>query len=156
MAEFWTALQTSDLAVWIGFSRWGYAAVATVHVASIAVLFGSILILDLRLLGVGRSIDHERLSRLVLPVSGAGLLCAIASGFLLFAGRAATYVAFELFQAKMALIVLGVAALAVAHVRFGLRLERATQGQRIGAGLISIVIWLSVLVSGRMIAFVHG
>ena len=54
MVEFWAALQTSDIAVWVGFSRWGYAVVATVHVTSIAVLFGSILIFDLRLMGLGR------------------------------------------------------------------------------------------------------
>lgn len=156
MGELWTALQTSDLAAWVGFSRWGYAMVATVHVASIAVLFGSILIFDLRLMGLGRALDQERLSRLILPAAGTGLVCAVVSGFLLFAGRAATYSGQELFQIKMALILLGVIAVIIAHVRHGLRLQRATPWQCFRIGLTSIVIWLSVLVSGRMIAFVHG
>ena len=56
----------------------------------------------------------------------------------------------------MALILLGVTALTVAHARYGLRLQRATPRQRFRIGLISIVIWFGVLVSGRMIAFVHG
>ena len=131
MQELWTALQTSDLAVWVGFSRWGYAAVATVHITSIAVLFGSTLIFDLRLMGLGRALNAERLARLILPVASAGLFCAIVSGFLLFAGGAATYAGYDLFWTKMALIVLGVTTVVSAHASLCIRLQRATPRQRV-------------------------
>jgi hypothetical protein len=89
MTAVWSALQISDLAVWINFSRWVYAEIATAHVLSIAVLISSILMLDLRLIGFARWLDIEHLARLAVPVAGTALVCAIVSGGLLFIGRAA-------------------------------------------------------------------
>lgn len=106
MTAVWSALQTSDLAVWINLSRWVYAGIATAHVLAIAVLIGSILILDLRLVGFARRLDVAQLARLVVPVAGTALGCAVISGGLLFIGRAAQYAAFELFQLKIAIIAL--------------------------------------------------
>ena len=63
MTAVWSALQTSDLAVWINLSRWVYAGIATAHVLAIAVLIGSILILDLRLVGFARRLDVAQLAR---------------------------------------------------------------------------------------------
>ena len=76
MTAVWSALQTSDLAVWINLSRWVYAGIATAHVLAIAVLIGSILILDLRLVGFARRLDVAQLARLVVPVAGTALGCA--------------------------------------------------------------------------------
>ncbi len=156
MSGIWSALQTSDLAVWINFSRWVYAVVATVHVLAIGVLIGAILTLDLRLMGIGRWLDPHQLARLVVPVAGTALCLAAVSGGLLFIGRAGEYAAFGTFRIKIALIVLAVAAIAAAHVRYGIRLERATDRQRFRIGLVSISLWLCIAVAGRMIAFVHG
>lgn len=156
MTAVWSALQTSDLAVWINFSRWVYAAISTAHVLSIAVLIGSILTLDLRLVGFARWLDPAQLARLVVPVAGTALGCAIISGALLFIGRAAEYAFFGTFQIKIGLIVGAVALTFAMHRRYGLRLERADDRQRRRIGLVSIVVWLCVAVAGRMIAFVHG
>ncbi|MGB0629604.1 MAG: hypothetical protein ACPGRZ_02820 [Alphaproteobacteria bacterium] len=119
-------------------------------------LFGSILIFDLRLMGVGRSVSLDALSRLVLPVASAGLTCAVVSGALLFIGRAATYASLDLFRIKMALVAGALVFLLIAHRRYGLRLDRATARQRFRLGVVSVSLWFSVLVSGRMIAFVYG
>ena len=104
MTAVWSALQTSDLAVRINLSRWVYAGIATAHVLAITVLIGSILILDLRLVGFARRLDVAQLARLVVPVAGTALGCAVISGGLLFIGRAAQYAAFDLFQLKIAMI----------------------------------------------------
>tara|TARA_R110002126_G_scaffold16432_9_gene65634 strand:- start:12156 stop:12626 length:471 start_codon:yes stop_codon:yes gene_type:complete len=156
MTEIWSALQASDLAVWINYSRWAYAAVATVHVLAIGALIGSILTLDLRLMGVGRWLDPHQLARFVVPVAGTAFCFAIVSGVVLFIGRAGEYAAFGTFRIKIALIVVAVAMIAASHVRYGMRLERASDRQRFHLGLASILLWLGVAVSGRMIAFVHG
>ena len=156
MTSVWAALQASDAGVWIGFSRWGYAVVATLHVLSIATLFCSVLTLDLRLMGLARSLDPHRLARLVVIVAATGLFCAAASGALLFVGRAATYAAYDLFRIKMALIAGAVAFIAFCHLRYGRVLDRATPRQRRFIGMISISLWVCVVVAGRMIAFVYG
>ena len=156
MAAVWSVLQASDLAVWINLSRWVYAGLATAHVLGIAVLIGSILTLDLRLIGFAQWLDTTHLARLVVPVAGTALGCAIVSGGLLFIGRAAQYADFGLFQLKIALIAAALTATLAAHKRYGLCLERATARQRGRIGFASISLWLAVAVAGRMIAFVHG
>ena len=156
MTSFWAAIQATDIAVWINLSRWGYAAISTVHVLGIATLLGSMLVLDLRLLGLGRSVDPHRLAGFVVPVAATGLVIAILSGALMFSGRASEYAAFETFQVKMALLASAIALILVAHLRFGFRFDRATHRQQAAIGAISLVFWLCIAVSGRMIAFVHG
>lgn len=155
MTAIWSALQSSDLAVWISFSRWAYAAVATAHVLSVAVVIGTVLTLDLRLMGLGRSVDPHQLAGLVVPIAGTALFCAALTGGALFAGRAAEYADFELFQIKMGMIVCAVTFVLAAHYRFGLRFERATVRQRIRIGTVSLTFWIAIGISGRMIAFVH-
>lgn len=156
MNAVWSAVQTSDLAVWINFSRWLYAAISTAHVLSIATLIGSILVLDLRLVGFARWLDTTQLARLVVPVAGMAFCCAIASGALLFIGRAAEYAYFGTFQIKIALIVAALTMTLLVRQRYGLRFERADDRQRRWIGVASIALWLSVAVAGRLIAFVHG
>lgn len=156
MMSVWAALQASDLAIWIGFSRWLYAGVATAHVLSIAVLVGSILVLDLRLIGLARLIDVRRLAGLVVPVAAVALGSAVLSGALLFIGRAAEYAAFGTFQIKMALLAVAVTLTLVAHARYGAHLQRATPRQASRIGLASIALWLGIATAGRMIAYVHG
>ena len=156
MTAVWSALQTSDLAVWINLSRWVYAGIATAHVLAIAVLIGSILILDLRLVGFARRLDVAQLARLVVPVAGTALGCAVISGGLLFIGRAAQYAAFDLFQLKIAIIAFALAMTLTVHKRYGLCLEKAPARQCVRIGTASICLWCAVAVAGRMIAFVHG
>lgn len=84
--------------------------------------------------------------------------CAVlrSVGALLFIGRASEYAAFGTFQIKIALIVCAIVVTLSAHHRYGLRLQRADDRQRFRIGLASILLWPSVAVAGRMIAFVHG
>ena len=72
------------LAEWLRFSRWGYAAVNALHIFGIALLVGAIVPLDLRLLGLWRSVELAPLYRMLSRIAAAGLLLAIASGALLF------------------------------------------------------------------------
>jgi len=156
MVETWSAVQASDLAVWINHSRWAYALVTTVHVLAIGVLIGSILTLDLRLVGLAQWLDPQGLARLVVPVAGFALALALLSGGLLFIGRAGEYAAFGTFRIKILLIVSAIAMTLAVHRRYGVWLQRTDSRQRVRIGVASMVLWLGVAVSGRMIAFVHG
>ena len=146
------ALVASAPAQWLRFSRWGYAAVNTTHVLGIALLVGAILPLDLRLLGLWRSVALEPLARVLVPVAATGLLLAITTGAFLFITRANEYAAIDLFLVKVAFIATGVVHALSLHLWSGL--GTASRGRLRAAGAASLSIWVAALVCGRLLAFV--
>jgi hypothetical protein len=161
MIEEWlAALQALPPVAALRASRWGYALVNACHIAGVALLFGAIVPLDLRLMGWRRSLPIRTLAGILVPVAAAGLILAIGAGALLFSIRATEYAATTLFQVKMALI-----ACALGNA---LLLRRARQWEaasavadewppprlRIAGGL-SIALWLAVIVCGRLLAFLE-
>lgn len=148
------ALEGSSLASALRFSRWGYAAVNTAHVLGLATLFGSILALDLRLLGLWRATDPGALLHVLPRVAAAGLALAIVTGFLLFSVRAPEYAALDVFRLKMVFVFAGTTIALYAAWRGGL--AHATPSRRAAFGAASLAAWSAALVSGRMIAFAEG
>jgi hypothetical protein len=128
-----------------------YPLVNALHIVGIALLFGAIVPLDLRLAGwraASGSVDS--LSRLLLPVAVFGFVLAACAGLLLFATDARAYAASPLFRAKMILI-----AAAVLNALWLRRIDwRHTPSthRRIG-GIASVLLWLSVIVFGRLIGY---
>ena len=145
-------LEELALADWLRYSRWGYASVSAAHIFGIALLLGSLLPLCLRLLGCWASIELVSLYRMLARVAAAGLLLAVASGFLLFVARAGEYLALDLFRIKIALI--GIAALHAAVLHLGGTLLSRSPARRRFAALLSLLLWPAVLVCGRFLAFV--
>jgi hypothetical protein len=146
------ALGGSALAQWLRFSRWGYAAVNTTHVLGIALLVGAILPLDLRLIGVWRSVPLEPLARVLVPVAATGLVLAMSTGALLFITRATEYAALDLFFVKLALIATG--AIHALSLHRGPGLLNASPTRLRITGATSLSLWLSALVCGRLLAFI--
>ena len=75
-----------------------------VHVVGLGLLFGGIVLFDLRLLGLHRGIDLERLAGMVLPWVWTGFVLNAVSGAMLFASDAVTFAENRSFQVKMLLI----------------------------------------------------
>jgi hypothetical protein len=148
------AIEAWPVARWLRFSRFGYAAVATAHVAGIGLLLGAIVAFDLRLLGVRRDLPVVPLARLLLPLAAFGLALAIVSGALMFAIRATEYAALAIFALKMALIAAGLGHALAIH--FGPGLAGLSPHAQRRTGALSLAIWLAVLICGRAIAFVTG
>lgn len=137
--------------IWLKGSLWAYPALEAVHIASIALLFGSLVVLELRLLGLARSLPVDPLLRLALPVSLFGFSGAAGSGLLLFAADAADLLLNPAFRLKMLLLMLAGLNAAVFHALDGPRV----QGARARVQLVaSVLIWLSIIACGRMIAYV--
>jgi len=145
-------LEQAGPAQWLRFSRWGYAAVNTGHVLGIATLFGAVLALDLRLLGLARGLPLAPLARLLVPVAGFGLALAMATGLFLFLSQAQAYARLELFWVKMALVLAGTV-LALGLTLRGPLDNLSAGGARLAGGA-SLSCWLAALVCGRMLAFV--
>jgi len=153
--EAWlTALQGSELALALRFSRWGYAAVNAVHILGIALLVGAIVPLDLRLFGLWSSIERAVLLRVLVPVAAVGLALAVTAGFLLFSARAVDYAALPLFRIKLLLILAGSSSALALHVVHGRMLETASRPRLVQAAALSMTCWIGALIAGRMIAFV--
>ena len=164
METLTTFLETLPLSEWMRVSRWGYALVNTAHVAGLALLVGSILPLDLRLLGIlQRQEPLAPLARVLVPCAASGLVLALSSGLLLFLAGPADYAAAPLFLAKMGLVTLGVVsallthALAARNRQAGADAAAALAGlspRRLRlAGAVSLVAWSGALVCGRLLAF---
>jgi hypothetical protein len=146
----------SQLAQWLKSSRYIYPVVNAAHILGLATLFGSILGLDLRLLGAFRSVPAPPIARLLPRIAAFGLGAAIVTGALLFTVEPQDYAGNPAFLTKAVLVGAG-----TAHALY-LRRTRAwralAQGGEIGAGLrvsaaLSLTIWTAAILAGRFIAF---
>jgi hypothetical protein len=135
-------------------SSWLYPAVETLHICGLGLLFGVVVMMDLRLLGVGRGLDARRLSALGVPMAIAGLTLAAFTGFFLFIASADELIDSTLFLTKISLIFL----LLLNAVSVRMR-EADTRSVDIGWGLrvqavLSMAGWLAVIAMGRWLAYV--
>src|SRR5262245_33426336 len=75
-----------------GHGVWTYGIVNLVHILGVASLFGSTLVLDLRLLGLWRRVSLRSISSVTVPIAAAGFVTAACSGICLLATKATEYV----------------------------------------------------------------
>ena len=158
LAEFLGAVQESALATTLRRSLWVYPFVNASHVVGLALLFGAILPLDLRLIGFWRSVSIAVLARVLLPVAIAGLGLAVVTGVLLFSVKAVEYADLTLFRIKLLLILCAVAnalLLRLAPAWAACRESDAagTAPRLRVAGALSLGLWLAVILCGRMIGY---
>lgn len=157
--DWLAALEASRLARALSDSVWIYPLVNAGHILGIALLVGSMIPLDLRLLGVWRSLSLAPLWHVLTRTSAAGLLLAIVFGFLLFITRATEYADSSLFIAKMAVVAAGIVnAIALRVVvpeeisGIGPKLGPPSRRVRV-AGSVSLAAWLIALTLGRLVGY---
>ena len=149
MDELAAAIQASEIAAFLRRSRWTYPAVNAAHLLGVALLIGAIVPMDLRLTGVWRSdVRLAAAVRLLRPIAAFGAALAVVTGVLLFTVQARDYVALPLFFVKMALVAIG-----LAHALTHGGIATAPAARQRMAGAVSLAIWPSVLVCGRMLGY---
>jgi hypothetical protein len=152
-------LEETALAETIRSGTWIYAAIESVHLLGLALLFGAVVALDLRLIGLSRSLSQLAMTRHLLPLAGAGFALSAVSGFLMFAADARALAGNPAFQLKLAFMVFAGINAAAFHLG-PFRAIVAANGQRRppGAAVImgvgSLLLWMAVVVCGRLIAYV--
>lgn len=156
------ALEASGLGQAMRQWLWLYPSVETVHLVGIGLLFGSIAILDLRLLGFSRRIGVKALARHVLPWTAASFILIVPSGFLMFTAHASEFIQSPVFALKMGLILTAGLNAALFHAIVfpsvevwdseEMRKLAPPPSVRISA-LVSILIWISVIACGRLLAY---
>ncbi len=159
LAQFSQALAETQASVFIQSVSWLIPTLQTVHILAISVVLGSILLVDLRLLGViGRGATLEVVvGRFAVWLWWALLVLAV-SGSVLVLGEPDRSITNPVFQTKLGLIALAVLA-TLAITRPVLRdpqfwtasPARLLAGR--GLALLSLGVWLAVVVAGRWIAY---
>jgi hypothetical protein len=156
------ALEGSGLGQAMRQWLWLYPSVETVHLVGIGLLFGSIAVLDLRLLGFSRSIPVKRLANHVLPWTLGSFLLIIPSGFLMFTAHATEFIDSEVFLLKMGLILAGGVNAGVFHTTVfrsadvwdSEQMRKLPPPPSVRAfAAISLLLWISVIACGRLLAY---
>lgn len=113
---------------------------------------GAIGILDLRVLGYGRGLPMQRLSTALVPIALTGFAVMVVSGSLLFVADARALAGSSIFLTKLVLIAL--AGLNALSFRLGWRRldDDPPMTAKALAGA-SLVLWLGVVILGRLIAY---
>jgi hypothetical protein len=138
---------------------WTYAIVNLAHILGISLLFGSIVVLDLRLLGVWRQIPLDLIAKPTTIVGGTGFTIAILTGPALLATKATEYVGNPFLPIKLVAIVLGIINVAIIHnlpawkARGNPQLGARERRQLALAGGTSLICWLSAISAARLIAY---
>lgn len=152
-AELLAALEGSAFATSLRGSTFVYPLVNTAHILGIALLFGAIVPLDLRLIGAWRRVPVPVIAHVLVPVAGTGLGIAVVAGALLFSARATEYAASGLFQAKMAVLVLALVNLAAVHALGFTRDMAEPHRLRALLGVGSVGAWAVVILLGRLVGY---
>jgi hypothetical protein len=160
LPEFLAWIEASALGVFMRQSGpWTYALVNLAHILGVSTLFGSVLVLDLRLLGVGRLVPLAPLSRATVPVSKAGFAVAATTGVALLSSNATEYIGNPFFLIKFPAIALGLLNVWVLgrtsawRARGDRELSVPEQRQLALIGGVSLGCWLTAISAGRMIGY---
>jgi uncharacterized protein DUF6644 len=158
-ADMISVVENSSLADNIRENDLLFPLIESVHVLAICLVVGSILTVDLRLVGLASTNRPvSRVTRGILPLTWGAFVVAVASGGLLFISNATKYLGNGFFIAKVVLI--GVAGLnmAIFHVLSAKDMPlweneaRLPLSARLAGGL-SILLWVAVVACGRWIGF---
>lgn len=157
--EFLEWLQGTSLAVTI-VESW-FPFVESLHVIAIALVVGTIFIVDARLLGITvAQLPFTYVSHRLLPWTWVAFVGAVVTGVLMFIANAVAYFENTEFRVKMLLLVLA----GLNMLYFQLVTYRSVASWNSGrpphaarfAGVMSILLWSSVIGFGRWIGFVIG
>ena len=148
-------LDATPLSIWLKESPsvWSNPMVLTLHTMGLSVLVGACGVLDLRLLGVSRSIPIAAF-RWVFRAVAIGLSINLVTGVLLFIKNPITWAASVPFLIKMLLVVASVAT--VAPIRRFVLSDAANgevTGSVRGLAVVSIVAWSAAVTAGRLLAY---
>ncbi len=156
------AIEASSLGAAMRQWLWLYPGVEIVHLAGIALLFGSIAVLDLRLLGFSRTLSVKQLARHVLPWTAASFALIVPSGLMMFTAHASDFIQSGVFVLKMGLILAAGLNAALFHtITFRtadvwdseeMRKLPPPPSARL-AGALSLALWISVIACGRLLAY---
>jgi hypothetical protein len=156
---FFGWLADSSWSVDLHESQYAYSIIESIHVWTMAVFFGSVVMFDLRLLGLTmRKVPASEVLDRLLPLTIAAFAIMVISGTLLFYAIPLRSYQNIFFRGKMLLLLLAGLNVWIFHSRVypkvvGRDVEGVPPRAARVAGAFSLVLWIGVVFSGRMIAY---
>lgn len=145
----WLA-QTSVAHAFNEADPWIFAGVMSLHLLSLALAFGTSLILDLRLVGIGlRASPAADIARYLQPYLLAALSIALLSGLWLFTADVLKFWSNPVFKTKLVLLII----ITVAQTWL---LRRAKNGGTPARSIaaLTVLTWLAAIIAGRLIGLI--
>jgi hypothetical protein len=153
------ALYNNPIAQTIRENEFLFPWIEAAHVLAITLVFGSIALVDLRLIGI-RSLDRpiSKISQELLPITWLAFAIAAITGAILFTSNAVSYAQNFYFLSKLFLLVLAGINMLIFQFIIGCNLEQWDTSLQLPlqarlAGLVSITLWTGVIICGRWIGF---
>jgi len=140
-------------------SQYAYPVIESIHVWTMAVFFGSVAMFDLRLLGVTmRKVPASEVVDRLLPLTIAAFVIMVISGTLLVLAIPLRSYQSIFFRFKMLLLLLAGLNVWLFHSRIYPKVtawdvDGAPPRAAKVAGAVSLVLWIGIIFSGRMIAY---
>jgi hypothetical protein len=160
MNSLTTWLESTFMNQWMVNLFWMFPLMETIHFIGLILLFGALLVVDGRILGMGRFINMKA-AMAFIPVAIFAFALNLITGIFFVASQPAVYFGNMLFQWKMALIV--IAGINALWFWFGEHKELCQLADGEDApfrakviALVSLVIWVLVIIGGRMIPYGPG
>ena len=159
LLNFFSRMADSSWSVGLHESRYAYDLIESVHVWALCLFFGLAVMFDFRLLGwTMRSVPVSEVARRLLPWTAAGFVVMVISGTLLFSAIPLRSYQNIFFRAKMIMLLLAGLNVWIFHsgvyrrvMTWGVN-EKPPKAARV-AGALSLVLWVCIVLSGRMIAY---
>ena len=154
MTAFLNWIENSAIGIWMAESIWGYPLVLSSHAVGMAIVVGTVLMIDLRVLGYASVLPIKSFERL-FTIAWFGVVLNVLSGLTLFCADPNHFFFHPVFWIKLGLILLGAISVWL--------LLGATRGDEQAAtsyrakivASLSLVFWLGAIVAGRLIAYVE-
>jgi hypothetical protein len=138
---------------------YSFPMLESIHVIGLAIVFGTILIIDLRLLGAASANrPFQRMAPEILKWTWVGFAITLITGALMFTTNATVYYHNTYFRIKMLLLLLAGVNMGIFELTTGKQVEKwgeqqATPFAARTAAKFSLVLWVSIIVFGRLIGF---
>lgn len=151
-------LDDSRLGIAMRSELWLYPIVEVVHIIGFVVLVGSVVMFDLRVLGLSKDIPVTALARHLLTWSVAALVLIVPAGLMMFTAHPHDFASNDIFILKLCLIATAGVNAALFHVGVYRSVTRWNTGTAAPAiakvqAVFSMVLWVSVVLCGRLLAY---
>jgi hypothetical protein len=159
LPEMMSWLQHREFSTTIAESTWMFPGLETLHVIAVTLVVGSVAMMDLRLLGVGRGRPASEVLATTLPWTWSAFAVALLAGGLLFCSKAETYynnIPFRIKMLCMALAGINMLAFHVLTARSMAQWDSSAPPMTARvAGGISIGLWIVIVAMGRYVGFTY-
>src|SRR5215831_19368096 len=159
ISTFLASLESSGIANRIRDSLYIFPLIEATHVVGLSMVFGTIAIIDLRLLGVASTRrSFRRMASDILKWTWAAFLVTAVTGSLMFITNAGVYYHNFFFRTKMVMLALAGINMLVFELSAGRtihRWDKAPSAPMMGRAMavLSLVIWITIIFLGRWIGF---